>query len=209
MRAADDSGRRQTIEAALSVAAEEVAAHGWDGLQMQTVAARVGVSRQTLYNAFTNKHGLAQALVLRLTEQFLAGVEDALTRADDIVGQWRAAVLYTLKTAAADPLLKAVLTAESRDELLPLLTSDAGPVINVARQRLAGAILTARPDVDPATARHAAETATRLAISHIVLPLHPNEEAAALIATIVDRYIGTPTALGLTTRPSPAGRSGA
>lgn len=195
MRAPDDSGRRQTIEAALSAAAEEVAAHGWDGLQMQTVAARVGISRQTLYNAFTNKHGLAQALVLRLTEQFLAGVEDALTQADDIIGQWRAAVLYTLETAAADPLLKAVLTAEGRDELLPLLTSDAGPVINAARQRLAGAILTARPDVDSATARHAAETATRLAISHIVLPLHPNDEVATLIATIVDRFIGSPTTL--------------
>ena len=178
------------IESALAVAGEEVAAHGWDGLQMQTVASRVGVSRQTLYNAFTNKRGLAQALVLRLTERFLAGVEHALTNGDDIYGQWRAAMLYALDTAAADPLLKVVLTAEGRDDLLPLLTSDAGTVISVARERLAAAVRTARPDLDPVTAAHAAETATRLAISHIVLPLHPNDEVATLIATFIHRYIG-------------------
>lgn len=176
------------IAAALAVAAEEIAAHGWDGLQMQTVATRVGISRQTLYNAFTNKHGLARALIMQLTERFLTGVEHALTNADDVVGQWRAAVLYTLETAAADPLLKAVITGEGRD-LLPLLTSDAEPIIDTARQRLAAAVLTARPDLDPATAHHAAETATRLAISHIVLPLHPNNDVATVIATVVDHYI--------------------
>ena len=178
------------VDAALTAAAEEVTARGWDGLQMQTVAARVGVSRQTLYNAFTNKHGLAQALVLRLTDRFPAGVGAALATGDDVFEQWRAAALYTLETAAGDPLVKALLTAEGHDELLPLLTSDGGPVVNAARRRLADAVLAGRPDLDPDTARHAAETATRLAISHIVLPLHPDDDVATLIATVVDRYLG-------------------
>ena len=140
----------------------------------RTIAARLGVSRQTLYNAFTNKHGLARALVLQLTERFLAGVDQALTRSDDIYDQWRAAVLYTLETAAADPLLKSVITADGRDQLLPLLTTDAEPVISAARDKLAAAVTTARPDVALDDARDAAETATRLAISHVVLPLHPS-----------------------------------
>lgn len=189
MRAPDDRGRQKTIQAALDIAAEEVATHGWDGLQVQTIAARLGVSRQTLYNAFTNKHGLARALVLQLTDRFLAGVDRALTGSDDIHEQWRAAVLYTLETAAADPLLKSVITADGRDQLLPLLTTDAEPVISAARDKLAAAVTIARPDVAPEDARDAAETATRLAISHVVLPLHPSTHVADHIATLITRFL--------------------
>lgn len=190
MRAPDDRGRQKTIQAALDIAADEVATHGWDGLQVQTIAARLGVSRQTLYNAFTNKHGLARALVLQLTERFLAGVDRALTRSDDIYDQWRAAVLYTLETAAADPLLKSVITADGRDQLLPLLTTDAEPVISAAQDKLAAAVTAARPDVALEDARDAAETATRLAISHVVLPLHPSTHVADHIATLITRFLG-------------------
>lgn len=189
MRAPDDRGRQKTIHAALDIAADEVATHGWDGLQVQTIAARLGVSRQTLYNAFTNKHGLARALVLQLTDRFLAGVDRALTGSDDIHEQWRAAVLYTLDTAAADPLLKSVITADGRDQLLPLLTTDAEPVISAARDKLAAAVTAARPDVAPDDARDAAETATRLAISHVVLPLHPSTHVANHIATLITRFL--------------------
>ena len=189
MRAADDRGRQKTIRAALDIAAEEVANHGWDGLQVQTVAARLGVSRQTLYNAFTNKRGLAQALVLQLTERFLAGVDRALSGSDDIYEQWRAAALYTLETAAADPLLKSVITADGRDQLLPLLTTDAEPVISAARDKLADAITAVRPDVPVEDARDAAETATRLALSHVVLPLHPSTQVANHIATLITRFL--------------------
>lgn len=192
MRAADDRGRQKTIRAALDIAAEEVATHGWDGLQVQAVAARLGVSRQTLYNAFVNKHGLAQALVLQLTERFLAGVDQALAGSDDVYEQWRAAVLYTLDTAAADPLLKAVITADGRGELLPLLTTDAEPVISAARDKLAAAVTAVRPDVRIEDARDAAETATRLAISHVVLPLHPSTHVANHIATLITRFLDVP-----------------
>lgn len=122
-------------DAALDAAAAEIVARGWKGLQMQAVAEQVGISRQTLYNTFTTKHGLAQALVLRLTERFLDGVERALNSRDQVYDQWLAAIRYTLDTAADDPLLKAVLTGDASTEFLPLLTSDAGPVISAARDR--------------------------------------------------------------------------
>lgn len=193
VRAPDDSGRQKTIAAALEIAADEVAAHGWDGLQVNVVAARLGVSRQTIYNAFTNKHGLAQALLLQLTQRFLDGVQDALAGGEDPYQQWRAAIVYTLDAAAADPLLKSILTADGHGELLPLLTRDAGPIITAVRDPLAAVVLRGRPDLDPTEARAAAETATRLAISHIVLPLHPTSDVATHIATLISRYIDSPT----------------
>jgi len=180
---------RRMREAVLDAAAAEVVARGWQGLRLQAVAAQAGVSRQTLYNTFTNKHGLAQALVLRLTDRFLDGVERALAGEHDLYDQWVAAIRYTLDTAADDPLLKSVLTADGSDEFLPLLTSEAGPVIGVARDRLAAVLHAARPDLDPTETTVAAEAVTRLAISHIVLPLHPTEQATEQIAQLVDRYL--------------------
>ena len=182
---------RSTRDAVLDAAADEVVAHGWDGLRLQAVAASAGVSRQTVYNLFRHKHGLAQALVLRLTERFLDGVERALASREDVREQWVAAIRYTLDTAADDPLLKSVLTADGRTEFLPLLTSEAAPVVVAARERLAAAVTAARPRTDPGEAAVAAETATRLAISHIVLPLHPAERATAQIATVVHRFLGS------------------
>ena len=185
-----DTAHRQMRDAVLDAAAAEVVARGWKGLQMQTVAGAAGVSRQTLYNPFTNRHGLAQALVLRLTGQFLDGVERALTSHDEVYDQWVAAIRYTLDTAADDPLLKAVLTADGSEDFLPLLTSEAEPILAVARDRLSAALATARPDLDPDDITVATEAAARLAISHIVLPLHPSEQVAERIARLVDRYLG-------------------
>ncbi|MEH6379323.1 helix-turn-helix domain-containing protein, partial [Streptomyces sp. KLMMK] len=53
----------------------------WNGVRMVDVAAAAGVSRQTLYNEFGSKDGLARALVRREAETFLAGVERALAAA--------------------------------------------------------------------------------------------------------------------------------
>lgn len=44
------------------------------------------------------------------------------------------------------------------------------------------------PGLDVAAANDLAEAAVRLALSHIVLPLHPTEQAAAQIARIVEHH---------------------
>jgi len=182
------------VRAALDVAAEEVASHGWDGLQVQTVAARVGVSRQTLYNAFGNKHGLARALVLRLTEQFLDGIEEALVSENGVADQWRRAVSFTLDAASADPLLKSVLVGDGGgDDLLPLLTSEGGPIVAAARERLADVVRAARPGVTRDVAADVAETATRLVISHLVLPLHSTGHVADGVASVVEALLDRAT----------------
>lgn len=74
-----EAAHQQMIEAALAAAAAEVLARGWSGLRMRAIAEEVGVSRQTLYTAFTDKHGLARALVAQRVERFLAehGTEPA------------------------------------------------------------------------------------------------------------------------------------
>ncbi|WP_138894893.1 TetR/AcrR family transcriptional regulator [Streptomyces chryseus] len=65
-------------EALLDAAFTALAVRPWSGVRMVDVAAAAGVSRQTLYNEFGTKDGLARALVRREADGFLAGVERAL-----------------------------------------------------------------------------------------------------------------------------------
>ncbi|MFC9232283.1 TetR/AcrR family transcriptional regulator [Streptomyces decoyicus] len=96
----------------------------WAAVRMVDVAAAAGVSRQTLYNEFGSKEGLARALVRRETESYLAGVARALSRGasaagtrGDAAGRVVAAAAWTLRTARANPLVRAALTGCWGDRL--------------------------------------------------------------------------------------------
>lgn len=181
-------------EALLSAAYDEAVAGEWDHARMADVARTAGVSRQTLYNEFGSKDGLGQALVLRETERFLAGVEAALRNVTgephEAVGE---AVGWTLTEAADNPLLKAVLTSArggpADGELFAFITTRAEPVLVAARDRLA-AFLTARwPDLRTRDVLVISEIVIRLTVSHLVLPTEPVERTAATTALLVARFV--------------------
>ncbi|AEY91586.1 TetR-family transcriptional regulator [Streptomyces hygroscopicus subsp. jinggangensis 5008] len=65
-------------ESLLDAAYTALARRPWSAVRMVDVAASAGVSRQTLYNEFGGKDGLARALVRREADGYLAGVERAL-----------------------------------------------------------------------------------------------------------------------------------
>ncbi|OLT40040.1 hypothetical protein BJF85_06880 [Saccharomonospora sp. CUA-673] len=184
--------RNQLRDEALDAAARLVVAHGWQGLQMREVARQVGVSRQTLYNEFTHKHGLAQALLLRLTERFLDGIEHALDSADEPRHAWTAAVRYTLETAADEPLLKVVLTTDGSDDFLPLLTTEGAPIVQAARDRIVAVLHRRWPGLNQANVTVAAESAARLTLSHVMLPLHPADQVADDVSRVLIGFLGEP-----------------
>lgn len=68
------SARESLLDAAFAA----LARRPWSAVRMVDVAAAAGVSRQTLYNEFGSKDGLARALVRREADGYLAGVERAL-----------------------------------------------------------------------------------------------------------------------------------
>jgi AcrR family transcriptional regulator len=184
-----DEAHRRMREAALDAAAEEVLARGWRGLQVRTVATRTGVSRQTLYKTFGDKHGLSQALVLRHAHQLLEQVDHAMADCSTLHERWAAAVHTTLAAAEGDPLVKAVLLSDSSDEFLPLITSRGAPVLDLARRGLTALVLRHHPDLDPVRVETAADAATRMTLSHLVLPQQPTEKTAADIAELAPVYL--------------------
>lgn len=161
---------------------------GWAGLTVGKVADRVGVSRQTVYNEFGDKGRLVTTLAVRETERFCDGVDAALASAPDPHNAVLAAVSFALRAAAADPLVKAVVHGD--DALLPLVTSRGEPVLIAVRERLGRALAKRWPEYGDATL--ACDAVARLVVSHLVLPLAPDDQVARDIALIAARLLGAP-----------------
>jgi AcrR family transcriptional regulator len=181
--------RRRLRDEVLDAASKIVSADGWQALRMQAIADQVGVSRGTLYNEFGGKPGLAEALIRRITERFLDGVQTALREAADLRAGWEGAVLHALRAAEEDPVLSTVLTGSASHEFLPLLTSEGTQIIDYATERMSKAALSRWPRLPPRDTALAAEASVRLALSHIVRPSGDTARAASDIAELAARYL--------------------
>ncbi|MCX5204338.1 TetR/AcrR family transcriptional regulator [Streptomyces sp. NBC_00237] len=105
-------------EALLDAAYTSLATRPWTAVRMVDVAASAGVSRQTLYNEFGSKDGLARALVRREADGFLAGVDRVLAEktgsdADRLVG----VAEWIVRAARANVLVRALVTGCWSDRL--------------------------------------------------------------------------------------------
>jgi AcrR family transcriptional regulator len=181
---------RETI---LDAAYDLVVARGWSAARMADIAAAVGLSRQTLYNEFGNKDGLASAVALRETRRFLTGITAVLDQHNGLRAAVEAAALFTFAQAGDNPLLKAVLTATDEDglhaDLLPLLTTHSEPLLLTSRATLAEHLHQRWPTLPLADVTAAAEVAFRLVVSHLVLPTDPPDVVAARLGRLVARFL--------------------
>lgn len=196
------SARESLLDAALAALTD----HPWDSIRMVDVAATAGVSRQTLYNEFGSKEGIARALARREADHFLAGMERTLSAAQrggaDAGDCFAAATAWMLHTARRNPLVRAALTG-CRGDRLP-----AAVVVTVPAQRRLRArqddqpltsaeivaavgslaVLTLEngfPKLDPADVAWTCESAVRLALSYVVAPAPTDEEACRQVARLV------------------------
>ncbi|MFE7166529.1 TetR/AcrR family transcriptional regulator [Streptomyces sp. NPDC057616] len=113
-------------ESLLDAAYTALARRPWSAVRMVDVAAVAGVSRQTLYNEFGSKEGLARALVRREADAYLAGVERALATHSDARERLTATAEWTAATARDNALVRAMLTG-CWSERLPSPTLSAVP----------------------------------------------------------------------------------
>ncbi|MCX4971548.1 TetR/AcrR family transcriptional regulator [Streptomyces sp. NBC_00620] len=113
-------------ESLLDAAYTALARRAWSAVRMVDVAAVAGVSRQTLYNEFGSKDGLARALVRREADAYLAGVERALGAHADARERLVATAEWTASAARSNVLVRAMLTG-CWSERLPSPTLSAVP----------------------------------------------------------------------------------
>jgi AcrR family transcriptional regulator len=187
-------------ERVLDATAEITVEHGWASVTMAKVAGMAGVSRQTVYNEYGAKPALGQAMVLRELDRFLAVVAHELDTHDELVHAIRAAAEQTLVSAQGNPLLNRVLASahgasaggpDADNELLPFLTTDAGPLIHAAKQLISSRI-SRFPDLGmaPAELDTAVDAIVRLVLSHVMQPRGEPARTADELAWIAERVLG-------------------
>ena len=162
----------------------------WSAVTMAEVARAAGVSRQTVYNEFGSRHELAQAFALREVDGFLATVESAIAEhRDDPTAALAAAFETFLGAAAENPMVRAIVSGEGADDLLPLVTTQGEPVLARATERLGAFLDVNWPQVAPDQAQLLAECTVRLAISYAALPSSPAGMTGASVAALLGPYV--------------------
>ena len=145
---------------------------------MEDIARRCGMSRITIYRRFPKKENLVQAVLLRELQGFLGCLEQV---GQDAAGRFSAEdkmverIAFALQYLGNHPLLRRLLRTEP-ESILPSLTVDGAPVVDMAREHIAAFI---RKDLfgtrtPPAGAeRHVqvvAELGVRIVLSFILTP---------------------------------------
>jgi AcrR family transcriptional regulator len=180
-----DRTKASLREALLDAAADLLPDRGHAGLRMADVAARAGVSRQTVYNEFGNKAALTQAVALRTAAEFLDGIRRRFETADGLLSGIHHAVVYTIEHARENRLVAAALGTEAGEDLLPLLTSRGEPILTAAADLAAEQYREFEPGLSAEAAALLAETVVRLSLSHLVLPTHSAAEAADAVTAVL------------------------
>ncbi|MFW6693821.1 TetR family transcriptional regulator [Streptomyces sp. MAR4 CNX-425] len=187
---------------------------------MVDVAAAAGVSRQTLYNEFGSKEGLAQALVRREIDGYLAGVERTLSgtrrTGADAGGRLLALVAWTLRAARGNPLVRAALTGCWSEQLpaparhVPARGGGApgarrtererpvespAELVDKVRDGVLRALAEQLPGA-PAERRRVCEAVTRLTLSYVVAPAAGGEDVERMVRGLLTVSAPSRTAAG-------------
>lgn len=174
----------------LDAAGELMRTRAWADVTMSDVAGVAGVSRQTLYNEFGDRQGLAQAYVLREGERFMFGVAEAIVGHEGDPRGALAGAFETFLSAAADhPVIRAIASGPGGDELLELVTTQGAPVVEFATEGLSGVLVNGWPRLREADARRLADVVVRLGISHAALPAGSPRATAEALAAVLGPYL--------------------
>jgi AcrR family transcriptional regulator len=176
-----------TGERILVAAAEMTAEVGWSGVTMSALAARVGVSRQTVYNEWGSRDRLAEAMVLRELGAFLDEVDAGFdAHPTDLEAGVAEAIGRVLALAETNPLLRSIVTAThgAETELVPLLTTRADVVIAVASDRVRTR-LGAYPGIDMQHLDATVDVTVRTVLSHVMQPGSESTDVPGGLSLIV------------------------
>jgi AcrR family transcriptional regulator len=146
----------------------------WSAITLADVAKVAGISRQTIYNEFGSRQGLAQGYALRLADRLVDAVEDAI---ELNVGDIEAAFLEGFRSffaeSASDPLVISLLTGVAKPDLLQIITTDSAPIIARASARLTASFIHSWVQCSEEDAGVLARAIVRLAMSYVSMPPGP------------------------------------
>lgn len=162
----------------LRCAREAMIAGAWPATSMADLARCAGVSRQTVYNDFGSRDGLARAVARQTADEFLAGARAAARSAgEDPIERIAAAAGWAIAAAHDDLLIKAVLTDDAGG-MLPFLTTRSADLLVPIAAEIAALL-------DHPRAAWACEVAMRLMVSHLLMPVRSDAEHLGLVSELI------------------------
>lgn len=164
----------------------------WSTVNMTDVAVSAGISRQTLYKEFGTRKGLAQGYALRLTDTFVSAVDDAVyANEGDSLRTLYVAFTEFFGRSASDPLVLSMLTDDPPPDLLRLVTTESGTLIEHAARRLAETFERSWLRASAHNADVLGRTVVRLALSYISMPPSNSADVAADLASLLTPFVDT------------------
>lgn len=176
---------RDTRTALLDATIEAVTDVGLAKLSLLDVAARAGVSRQTLYRYFRDRDDLVTAAVLREEAAFVSAATTAAANHPGFREAIEAAIAAVLGLARRHPLLDQLVEREP-EAILPFLTTGRAPVVGALRPVIEDLVATRLGHVPVARVRAFTDGVARLMVSYAVNPpTEPVDELAAHLAAVL------------------------
>lgn len=167
----------------------ELLAKDWSAITLTDVARTAGISRQTIYNEFGSRQGLAQAYALRLADRLVDEIEGSIeAHVGDVYGAFLAGFRAFFTASAADPLIISLLSGEAKPDLLQLITTDSGPIITGCSLRLTRALRDSWVRAGEEDAGVLARAIVRLALSYVSMPPESDHDVAADLARLMTPF---------------------
>ncbi|CPR12041.1 TetR family transcriptional regulator [Mycobacterium bohemicum DSM 44277] len=158
----------------------------WSAITLSDVARAAGISRQTIYNEFGSRQGLAQGYALRLADRLVDTVHAAVdANVGDIYGAFLEGFRSFFTESAADPLVISLLSGVAKPDLLQLITTDSGPIITRASSRLASTFTQTWVATSDDDAGVLARAIVRLCLSYVSMPPEADHDVAADLARLM------------------------
>lgn len=151
----------------------------WARISVAEVAKVTGVSRQTIYNEFMSRTGLAQAYAQRVIDNFVTGISHLAAGPDiDIQRALEEGFLTFFADLARDPVIQSAREGEITGDVARLLTTDGAGLIEHACDRLTTVYHGAFPNTPIEDVRALAFTVVQVANSYILRPPTDAQKAA-------------------------------
>ncbi|HEX3793855.1 MAG TPA: TetR/AcrR family transcriptional regulator [Acidimicrobiales bacterium] len=156
----------QLTERVLGAGAELLAEYGLHRWSMDDVAERAGVGRTSLYRKFAGRDELIYAVLAREVRTVFAAVTEAVASFESLEDKVVEGALVAL-SAVGDSLVSSLIASDP-STFLPFLTTDAGPLLALARELLVAQAVALGADVSREEASEMAELAARLGVSFVL-----------------------------------------
>ncbi len=184
-----EASRALLRDSVLDAMREELLTKDWSAITLSDVARTAGVSRQTIYNEFGSRQGLAQGYALRLADRLVDAIGDAITsNVGNVLAAFTEGFRMFFTESAADPLVISLLTGVAKPDLLQMITTDSAPIITRASAKLTEAFMNSWVSASEEDSGVLARAIVRLAMSYVSMPPEADHDVALDLARLMTPF---------------------